>query len=107
MTALLSRTHRVVRITYIDATGEHDGGEARVHVSRCCDNCSSDGLKDHAWQEDGGVEEFGRCMNMRPAADDADRANQWCDDHQTSAEFEAGVHRPHVPVFAVVEGGAA
>lgn len=107
MSVAKTKTHRIVRITYIDAAGEHDGGEARVHVSRCCDNCSADGLNDHEWRGGGGVEKFGRCMNLCWAGGDADKANQWCDDHQTAAEFEANIHRPHVPVFTVVQGGAA
>ncbi len=108
MSTLKSKTHHVVLITYIDASGEHDGGEGRVHKSRTCGNCAHDGLRDADWAADGGVEKFGRCLNLCSAGDATDEVNRWCDEHQSGREFEAGLHRPHRPVFSVViKGGAA
>ena len=101
------KTHRIARLTITDHTGTYDGGEVLIHVSRNCSNCSYDGLKDLDWLEGGGVEQFGRCTNVFSAADEADEANQWCHDHASAAEFRAGVHCPHMPVFALVQGGAA
>jgi hypothetical protein len=107
MSALQPLPHHVVRIFITDHNGTHDAGTAHVHKSRNCSGCAHDGAKDAEWQADRGVEKYGRCMNGCGAADNADKADQWCDDHQTSAEFESGVHRPHVPVFTLVEGGVA
>jgi hypothetical protein len=107
MSALQAQSHHVVRIFVTDHAGTRDAGEARVHKSRACINCIHDGARDADWQADDGVGKFGRCMNGVGAADDPDKASQWCAEHQTAAEFEAGVHRPNVPVFTVVEGGAA
>ncbi|MDQ0590995.1 hypothetical protein [Variovorax paradoxus] len=98
------KMYHIARVTWTDNTGTHDGGEVRVHVSRNCSNCSADGLKDREWLENGGVDEYGRCMNLYPAADDGGTANQWCDDHQTATEFEAGIHRADRPVLTLVGG---
>lgn len=100
------KTHNIARITITDHTGTHDGGKVYVHKSRACSNCAHDGLRDAEWVAEGGVEKFGRCMNMCSAGDFEDASSNWCHDHQTDAEFEANVHRPRVPVFIVVQGGA-
>lgn len=102
MSATQSTTHRVVKITWIDATGEHDGGEERVHVSRSCLNCDSFAPNP---SEEWDAEADGPCMNLCSAAKHADDG-AYCPDHQTKAEFEAGRHRPSMPVLTLV-GGAA
>ena len=100
-----TKTHRIVRIRITDHTGTHDGGEVSIHKSRNCSNCAHDGLKNSEWCAEGGVEEFGRCMNLCSVADSDCAASNWCDSHQTGVEFEANIQRPHSPVFAVVQGG--
>jgi hypothetical protein len=102
-------THRIVRLTIVDHLGHHDGGEVKVHVSRFCSNCARDGTRDAEWVSEGCLEELGRCMSSCPIADadDLQESDRYCDDHQTQAESDAFVHRPHRPVFGVLEGGAA
>lgn len=103
MLPVTSKTHHVVRITIRDHLGTHDGGEVHVHVSRSCLNCSSYAPTS---VDDWDAEVDGRCRNLCTAARHSEDG-AYCADHQTAAEFEAGVHRPQRPVFGIVEGGIA
>lgn len=105
MLALKSESaHHVLKITVVDHLGQHDGGTAFVHKSRTCRNCDS--FAPTNTENDWDSEADGPCINSCSAAGD-DESGQFCPDHQTKAEFAAGLHRAHVPVFAVVKGGAA
>ena len=93
-------THRVMKTWFEGANGVRtEPVEVRVHISRGCDNCAHDGLKNSEWCAEGGVGEFGRCINLCSAADSECAASNWCDSHQTGAEFDANIYRPHSPVF--------
>lgn len=107
MFATQAETHYTVKITIIDHLGEHDGGTVDIHKSRACLNCAHDGDRDSDWIAEGATKTWGRCMNACSAANAENEADQWCFDHQTAAESEANIHRPHVPVLTVLQGGAA
>jgi hypothetical protein len=96
-----SNLYHVVKVTWRDATGEHDGGEERIHVSRQCDNqCAH---YDPGESDEWSASEHGPCMNLvYPAG-----PGLFCSSHQTQAEFNADCHRAHTPVLVLVEGGAA
>lgn len=103
MSALKSRTHHILKLTIVDHLGEHDGGTAYVHKSRACLNCDS---YSPGSGPDWDAEVDGPCINGCSAAEHADDG-AYCPDHQTKSEFAAGLHRAHVQMFEVVEGGAA
>mgnify|MGYP003621555998 CR=1 FL=1 len=101
----MTKTHRILKITYTDAAGTHDGGTTLVHASRNCENCAHDGLQNAEWQLDDGIAQFGRCMNLCGAADSDDPAARWCDSHQSAREWHADRHCADRPVLALVPGG--
>ena len=96
------KTHRKFSEWFELANGARTPAiERQIHVSRSCSNCSANGRYDPDWVAGGGIEEFGTCMNLCSAADDADEANQWCSAHQTPAELRANVSRIDRPVFVL------
>ena len=103
MSTFHSETHHVMKVTWIDAAGAHDGGVVLVHKSRRCQNCASFAPNT---SEDWDAEADGPCLNLCTAAEHTDDG-AYCPDHQSKAEYAAGLHRAHVPMFGVIAGGAA
>lgn len=102
-----TKTHHIARITITDHTGTHDAGEIYIHKSRSCANCCHDASRDADWIADYGIEQNGRCMNLCSAAYFKEVEHRWCDAHQSLAEFDAFVHRPHRPILTLVATGNA
>lgn len=102
------KNHHTIQVWFEGPHGQRSAPiQKLIHVSRRCENCTHDGLQDAEWQADDGIAKFGRCMNLCPIADLEDASQHFCDSHQVLREFDAFIHQPHVPVFAVVKGGAA
>lgn len=102
----MKTTHHVHRILIVDHAGTHDGGEVHIHTSRLCHNCAHYGPHDESWVSEGGLEQFGSCINLCSAVDAQEEKYRYCVEHQTTAEFVANLHRPHRPAFALVAWGA-
>lgn len=102
VTSMNLQTHHTMKLTIVDHLGEHDGGTAHVHVSRQCLNCDSYAPTSG---DDWDAEADGPCMNLCTAAEHANDG-AYCPDHQSKQEFEAGIHRSHVPLFNLIQGGA-
>lgn len=87
-------THRHMPMFASDGKTKRFEYVAVVHKTRSCDNCSADGLRDEDFSREGGVEQFGRCMNGFGVANADAPSERWCDEHQTPAEFKRGLKRP-------------
>ena len=98
-------THRAYEYSIVGAHGERHGPFVEyVQSSRHCENCTHYGPHDPDWnQAVQAGEEVVKCLNDCWAADADDAANRFCSDHQSRAEFDAFVHRPHRPVFSLVK----
>lgn len=100
-----TRTHRVYEYFLVGARGQRHGPHVeQVHTSRRCENCYHFGPHDREWNEAfSSGEALAKCLNDCWAADADDPANRFCSDHQSQAEFDAFVHRPHRPVFMLIK----
>jgi hypothetical protein len=100
-----TRTHRAYEYSLIGAHGDGRGPfVARVHSSRICENCTHYGPHDFEWNRAVAAgEELAKCMNDCWAADAEDPENRFCPDHQSWAEFDGFVHRPHRPVLMLAK----
>jgi len=99
-----SATHHIFAVWYMRPDGSRENEHIeRLHRSRTCDNCPHDGLRNTDWLAEGGVEQFGRCMNLCSAADAHNPANRWCSGHQTVTEFR---RQPAAPALDLVTEAA-
>lgn len=88
-----------VSISFVTGwVGTRFAGVKFISNTRTCVNCAHDGARDPEWSEPVWMDKWGRCMNLCGAADSPNTALHWCEDHQTRAEFDAGVHRPSTPI---------